>query len=122
MNCEDESSTRLEAAGMLARLEGVGADVSAGGATAAGEDGDVDSAGVPLLWNLLKPAFRALVPFSVLLLDLAVNGSVGIRGPGGKLSLRGGGCAVAPCAEEGRVVTCDGVISGPGINFGTGGS
>jgi len=57
---------------MLCRLEG-------GGET-----------GRELFWSLLEPVFRSLVPFSAYgraLLDLAVAGSVGVRG-GDKLSLR----------------------------------
>jgi hypothetical protein len=62
---------------MLPRLEEGGAD--AGG-------GDTGR-----FWSLLEPVFRSLVPFSAYgraSLDLAVARSVGVRGAGGKLSLR----------------------------------
>ena len=64
-SCEDESrlSTDLGATGMLARLEGAGAEAGAGAAaaaaTGAGEDGGVNSAGIAPFRNLLTPVFRS---------------------------------------------------------------
>lgn len=88
-SCKDERrfSIGLEGTGILSRLEGVGTGVNAGAAAAAKVGGG--DAGLALFWSLL--VFRSLVPFSAcggVLLDLGVAGSVGVRGAGGKLSLR----------------------------------